>query len=268
MVHIPNKMKKVRKFSSLPLQLKSLLSGDDAILLLELIQMSIACSVKEDFIGLYPKIKNLFPFDFSAAFLGCRKTDGVVVLDGVNISYPVEFFKIYKTKNYWQRDAVVKENFAHYKIQHRFMHRMRQDQLNEVVSLGMDFGMRSVHAHGSKTYSKESNGSLFVFTNSSMETDKRINAILELIVPHLHLALSRVCTTKEFENNGVLLSNREKEVLNWLKQGKSSWDISAILGISESTVNFHIYNAMQKLGTTNRPQSIAVATRLGLIDID
>jgi DNA-binding CsgD family transcriptional regulator len=65
-----------------------------------------------------------------------------------------------------------------------------------------------------------------------------------------------------------ILSDREKEVLNWLKQGKSSWEISVIFGISERTVNYHIYNIMEKLQTTNRAQAVAVATRLGLIDLD
>jgi DNA-binding CsgD family transcriptional regulator len=65
-----------------------------------------------------------------------------------------------------------------------------------------------------------------------------------------------------------LLSVREIEVLNWLKHGKSTWDISAILGISESTVNFHVRNITQKLDTVNRTQAVAVGASLGLIDID
>ncbi|MDD2319375.1 MAG: helix-turn-helix transcriptional regulator [Geobacteraceae bacterium] len=67
--------------------------------------------------------------------------------------------------------------------------------------------------------------------------------------------------------HNVVLSTREKDVLNWLKQGKSSWDISAILGISERTVNYHVYNIMEKLEAVNRPQALAIALRLGLIEI-
>jgi DNA-binding CsgD family transcriptional regulator len=66
----------------------------------------------------------------------------------------------------------------------------------------------------------------------------------------------------------VTLSSREKEVLDWLKQGKSSWDMSIILCISERTVNYHVYNIMQKLGAINRPQAVAIATHLGLVDFD
>lgn len=70
------------------------------------------------------------------------------------------------------------------------------------------------------------------------------------------------------DSNNVVLSVREKEVLDWLKHGKSSWDISTILGISERTVNFHVYNVMRKLEAVNRPQAVAVAARLGLINFD
>jgi hypothetical protein len=35
-----------------------------------------------------------------------------------------------------------------------------------------------------------------------------------------------------------------------------------------STVNYHLYNAMQKLEVINRPQAVAAAVRLGLIEID
>ncbi len=62
------------------------------------------------------------------------------------------------------------------------------------------------------------------------------------------------------------LSNREIEVLNWLKKGKSSWDIATILNISERTVNFHVKNIMQKLNAVSRTQAVAVAIENNLIN--
>ena len=64
-----------------------------------------------------------------------------------------------------------------------------------------------------------------------------------------------------------LVSQREREVLEWLKQGKSTWDISIILGISERTVYYHVSNIMNKLGVSNRTQAVAVAASLGLVDV-
>lgn len=65
--------------------------------------------------------------------------------------------------------------------------------------------------------------------------------------------------------NGPSLSMREKEVLKWLKMGKSSWDISIILDISERTVNFHITNIMNKLDAMTRTQAVAISIEKGLI---
>jgi len=53
------------------------------------------------------------------------------------------------------------------------------------------------------------------------------------------------------------LTRREVDVLQWTAEGKSSWDISQILCISESTVNFHISSAKRKLGVYSKPHAVA-----------
>jgi DNA-binding CsgD family transcriptional regulator len=65
----------------------------------------------------------------------------------------------------------------------------------------------------------------------------------------------------------IQLSRRERECLAWTAQGKSSWDIGMILNISENTVNFHVKNAMRKLGTTSRTVAVVKAIRLNLIEL-
>lgn len=56
------------------------------------------------------------------------------------------------------------------------------------------------------------------------------------------------------------LSPREREVLRWLRCGKTSWAISLILRISERTVNYHVNNIMRKLDVSNRMQAVSVAS--------
>ena len=65
-----------------------------------------------------------------------------------------------------------------------------------------------------------------------------------------------------------MLLPREKEVLNWIKRGKSTWDVSLILGISDNTVKYHIKNIFKKLDAVNRIQAVATAVQEGLIDLD
>ncbi|SDH42524.1 LuxR family transcriptional regulator, quorum-sensing system regulator CciR [Bradyrhizobium sp. Rc2d] len=64
----------------------------------------------------------------------------------------------------------------------------------------------------------------------------------------------------------VVLSERQKQCLRWVEEGKSSWAIGVILKVSENTVNFHVKNAMRKLETTSRTQCVVKARRLRLIE--
>ena len=64
------------------------------------------------------------------------------------------------------------------------------------------------------------------------------------------------------------LTQREIECLTWTAQGKTSWEISVILGVSESTATFHLRNAGTKLKASNRAHAIAKALHLGLIQFD
>jgi DNA-binding CsgD family transcriptional regulator len=59
------------------------------------------------------------------------------------------------------------------------------------------------------------------------------------------------------------LTAREREVLCWIGEGKSDWDMGTILGISENTVHFHVKNAMAKLGARTRLQAWAKAMAMG-----
>jgi DNA-binding CsgD family transcriptional regulator len=61
------------------------------------------------------------------------------------------------------------------------------------------------------------------------------------------------------------LSQREIEVLSWTLEGKTAWEVSVILGITERTTNFHLGNAIQKLETDNKHSAVIKAMRLGLI---
>jgi DNA-binding CsgD family transcriptional regulator len=63
----------------------------------------------------------------------------------------------------------------------------------------------------------------------------------------------------------VKLTPREYEVLRWASEGKTSQEISTILGISPKTVNLHADNSINKLNAANRTNAVVRAIRLGLI---
>lgn len=61
------------------------------------------------------------------------------------------------------------------------------------------------------------------------------------------------------------LTRREVECLGWAANGKSEWEISQILGISEHTSEKHLLSAKTKLGAANRVHAVAEAIRRGYI---
>ena len=60
-------------------------------------------------------------------------------------------------------------------------------------------------------------------------------------------------------------TEREIEVLNWIKEGKSSWEISMILKCSKRVVDFHVANIKRKLNVASRAQAVAICLQHGII---
>ena len=87
--------------------------------------------------------------------------------------------------------------------------------------------------------------------------------ILERLMPHFNLALNSLLVDEQ--KVVPKLTKREVEVLCWLKEGKTSWEISVILSISERTINFHVNNLKTKLNAGNRLSAVAQAMHLGLV---
>lgn len=61
------------------------------------------------------------------------------------------------------------------------------------------------------------------------------------------------------------LSDRERECLLWVSEGKTTDEVAVILGVSSNTVNSYITHAIQKFSASNRAMAIATAIRSGVI---
>jgi DNA-binding CsgD family transcriptional regulator len=95
----------------------------------------------------------------------------------------------------------------------------------------------------------------------------RAEVILHYALPHLRQALARA-TQDESQKQSTTLSRREKEVLQWMSEGKCTWDISRILRITERTVYYHSQNIMHKLEATSRSHAVSIALKRGLIQLN
>lgn len=83
----------------------------------------------------------------------------------------------------------------------------------------------------------------------------------------LHRELrKRTAPVEEIET--TRLTRREREVLQWAALGKTSWETSKILMLSQRTVEFYLSNAMVKLSAATKVQAVSKAIHLGLILAD
>jgi len=68
-------------------------------------------------------------------------------------------------------------------------------------------------------------------------------------------------------SDALVISARELDCLRWVAAGKSAWEASVILGISERTVRFHLNSAREKLNCTTTTQAVAKVVAQQLIAI-
>lgn len=69
------------------------------------------------------------------------------------------------------------------------------------------------------------------------------------------------------QDQDLHLSDRERECLQWVADGKTDWEIGQILSISDKTVNAYIERVKHKLGVQTRAQALVVGIRRRLINI-
>ncbi len=243
----------------------NLLNKAEAIALIEMIQESLACETIEHFKLLVSKLGKFISFDYAISGLAKTENGEPGTYSIINISYPEEWLKVYEKNGYPYTDPIVRENFTRFGLQYWADTYKRYKTQKKFIMEAEEFNLKAGYTTGIRNKSG-SEGSIFTIAGRLLQQEKHTETVLKIMTPHLHNSMVRM--EKTFKRHKTRVSFREKEVLNWLKEGKSSWDISEILNVSENTVNFHIKNIMRKLDTINRAQAVAKAIEVGVIDIE
>jgi transcriptional regulator EpsA len=126
------------------------------------------------------------------------------------------------------------------------------------------FGLVNIAAHGMRDVSSNM-ASYFNFSRVPGPLGPRTATLLELLVPHMHVALLRACAGEAEALGKTVLSAREREVLRWLREGKTNWEIAQILGTSANTVKHQVRSLLVKLRVRNRAQAVAEASGLNVL---
>ena len=88
----------------------------------------------------------------------------------------------------------------------------------------------------------------------------------QLLACYIHEAVQRIVLNQgPLKIQKVTLTPREKECLLWAAEGKTAWEIGAIINASERTAVFHLQNAANKMGVKSRQHAVSRAVSQGLI---
>lgn len=125
-------------------------------------------------------------------------------------------------------------------------------------------GMHSLLVYGVSDL-RGGNDCLYVFF-SEQEKLQVPDAVMQCLMPHVdhvlrriqHLEFPEPIGEQAIRFNMLRLTERELEVVDWIKQGKSNHEIAAILEVSVNTVKSHIKRIFQKLNVTKRAQAVAL----------
>lgn len=110
-------------------------------------------------------------------------------------------------------------------------------------------------------------GALGYLLKNALEVDlpyaiKEIAAGRKVVAPGLSIP-----TAQETPGDFDKLTQREREVLQYIVQGNSNKEIAAILGLSVNTVSVHRANLMQALGIHRTADLVVYAIRKGLVTL-
>ncbi|MDO9282627.1 MAG: helix-turn-helix transcriptional regulator [Methylotenera sp.] len=128
--------------------------------------------------------------------------------------------------------------------------------------------IRSILVYGI-TDSRDDNVCLYVFLGKQ-KTFEGNELELSILMSHIDHALRKIKPLVppdilEYASPTVNLSGlseRELEVIDWIKTGKTNQEIGMILNISQNTVKSHLKRIFQKLNVGKRAQAVALLANL------
>lgn len=157
----------------------------------------------------------------------------LVLMQGMSAWQPFKWSNVYKTHDVDKRQMHLKE-------------------------LSSDFGMREGILFPTQGFNDDI--SLFSLScgkeSHTCDIPILMQSLILMLINKIHFSI-KSRHLKQSPITDKKLSPRELDVLLWLKEGKTYWEIGQILGISEHTVETHLRRAREKLNVATKEQAIA-----------
>jgi LuxR family transcriptional regulator, quorum-sensing system regulator CviR len=255
-----------------PTQIFDQLSKLDCQHFIEALHYTSEASTTDEVKNALTQFQRLFPF--SRVIGGLARLNPRGAFDGftnvINVSYPEEWIRLYWQNGYFEVDpvfqtALQKPGTHHWQATYQ---EARSDKQREFMTTAKEFGLSDGITTGS------ADPACGVATFCSFASAEAVDAarylpLIEYYGYHVHLALLRTAPANPHPTDRCVrqLTLRELTILNWVKNGKTNWEIAQIMGITERTIRFHVESIFSKLDVTSRSQAVAKAIEHGLPNV-
>lgn len=135
----------------------------------------------------------------------------------------------------------------------------------EVMEVAADFGLKKGFAV--PIYRERGLIDTVTMGGDFIDLDPRTKRSIHLIALYAHSKALALIGAGHADPYRCILTNGEREVLAWTAAGKTTWEISIILGVSEAAIAKRIKVAARKLGSVNKTQAVVEAIRTKQISV-
>lgn len=242
-------------------------SRKELVDILEVINSTVTCRTEEDVSSVLRRVQSMVEADYSICGVGKGNPRGLFAPPMiVNGNYPIEWLQVYGGDELYYVDPLILQNLKKPGGAQLWedTYEIYREQISKKFLTSQDFGLR--HGVSDGLYSDTAQtSSLFSFSAPRKNFGEHQKGILDAVTPHLHQALVRVFRMSRAPSPEPL-SDRENEIMYWVKAGKTNWEISTILNISERTVKFHVQNIERKLDAVNKAHAVAIQMEREAVD--
>jgi DNA-binding CsgD family transcriptional regulator len=214
-------------------------------------------------------VVELLPYTAFHCSFGCINGNDLHVLKIVHDHFPLDYFKDLSHSDQSFQSPLVDEWHATRRPVYFQSNRDEAKYPPNWVSLFNKHHLQNILAHGKVD---EANGfySAFTFLGLPGEITEWHTNVMELLVPHLHVALVTalgplLLAESTRADSRLPFTTAQQHILYWMQQGKTDWETSKILGLSERKVKYHVRQILGKLDATNRTHAVGKALNAGLL---
>lgn len=196
----------------------------------------------------------------SAAYFGINVLRSTAADPLLVVTYSSDWVNHYRRSNYVILDPVIRSGFSGVLPTewsgHDYCGAGFRKFFGEASDFGIGYNGLTIPVRG-----RSGDRALFTITaNGSPEKWQRdlkyLKRDFQMFAYLLHQMITRRGHT---EPTTVKLAPREVECLKWKATGKTDWETSMIMGISEKTVRFYVNLILSKLGAVNMTHAVTRA---------